>query len=48
MWHSLKYRLHKLLFISQARRQDFPEGGSSTRVALKAGGLGYLEQNPEI
>ena len=42
----------------QARRQEFPEGGSSTRVALTAGGLGaaqgppealgYLEQNPEI
>ena len=27
----------------QARRQEFPEGGSSTRVALTAGGLGAAE-----
>ena len=27
----------------QARRQEFPEGGSSTRVALTAGGLGAVQ-----
>ena len=30
----------KFLDVPQARRQEFPEGGSSTRVALTAGGLG--------
>ena len=28
--------------VHQARRQEFPEGGSSTRVALTAGGLGVF------
>ena len=27
----------------QARRQEFPEGGSSTRVALTTGGLGAAQ-----
>ena len=27
----------------QARRQEFPEGGSSTRIALTAGGLGAAQ-----
>ena len=27
----------------QARRQEFPEGGSSTRVAFTAGGLGAAQ-----
>ena len=42
---------HIYLHIHQARRQEFPEGGSSTRIANRTPsgrGSGYLEQNPAI
>ena len=43
MWYSDLLKNHfsvSFTYTEQARRQEFPEGGSSTRVALTAGGLG--------
>ena len=36
------YSVKKTSLLMQARRQEFPEGGSSTRVALAAGGSGVF------
>ena len=37
------YSVKKTSLLMQARRQEFPEGGSSTRVALAAGAWGPLK-----